>query len=322
MESAAPARHQPPQPDVVAIGGRRQGQRIMVDWTGPGGDALTWKGFGEGHLAELTELAEACLATDGGLPLFARPPLLRARLLQARTLGAWHDGGLVAAVGVGTAGWPATSTGLVHPAWRERGLGGRLLSWAAEQAGDTDLLVTTESWSPGADALYTAHGFERTFAEWVLRHDLTALPEVARPDDVHTEPVTWEVGPELFETYHASFADRPGFGAPSAEDWLAELREDDEYRPDLSMIARGPDGTAVGFLNVIDNWIDQVGVVPGWRHRRVGAYLVASALQSLAGDGARAAWLCVNDNNPAAALYRRLGFRDAGRRARYLRRRP
>ncbi|MEV7230547.1 GNAT family N-acetyltransferase, partial [Polymorphospora sp. NPDC051019] len=77
----------------------------------------------------------------------------------------------------------------------------------------------------------------------------------------------------------------------------------------------------VGFLNVIDNWIDQVGVVPAWRGRRVGAHLVAIALRSLAADGAREAWLCVNDDNPAAALYRRLGFHDAGRRARYLHRR-
>ncbi|MCW3814562.1 GNAT family N-acetyltransferase [Micromonospora sp. DR5-3] len=286
----------------------------------PGGDALTWKEFGEEHLAALTGLAEACLAADGGLPLFARPPLLRARLLQTRTLGAWHDGGLVAAVGVGTARRPATSTGLVHPAWRRRGLGGRLLSWADEQAGDGDLLLTTESWSPGADALFTARGFERTFTEWVLRHDLTELPVVARPDGLRTEPVTLDS--ELFETYSASFADRPGFAAPTAEEWLGELRDDDDYRPDLSMIARGPDGTAVGFLNILDNWIDQVGVVPEWRGRRVGAYLVASALRSLATEGAREVWLCVNDNNPAAALYRRLGFADAGRRARYLLRRP
>lgn len=282
-----------------------------------GGDALTWKEFGEEHLAELTELAEACLAVDGGLPLFARTPLLRARLLQTRTLGAWHDGRLVAAVGVGTGRRPATSTGLVHPAWRGRGLGDRLLSWAGEQAGDADLLLTTESWSADADALFTARGFERTFAEWVLRHDLAALPDVARPDGLRTEPVTLDA--ELFETYSASFADRPGFAAPTAEEWLGDLREDDEYRPDLSLLARGPDGTAVGFVNILDNWIDQVGVVPEWRGRRVGAYLVASALRALAGDGAREAWLCVNDNNPAADLYRRLGFRDAGRRARYLR---
>ena len=179
--------------------------------------------------------------------------------------------------------------------------------------------MTTESWSPGADSLFTARGFERTFAEWVQRHDLDALPEVARPVDVTTEPAT--LGPELFEAYRASFADRPGFADPTAEEWLGELGEDDGYRPDLSLIARGPDGAAVGFVNVIDNWVDQVGVVPGWRGRRVGAYLVARALRGLAADGAREVWLCVNDNNPAAGLYRRLGFVDAGRRARYLRRR-
>ncbi|TDC00985.1 GNAT family N-acetyltransferase [Micromonospora fluostatini] len=279
--------------------------------------ALTWEAFGEEHLAALTDLAEACLTADGGLPLFTSPPLLRARLLQTRTLGAWHDGRLVAAVSVGTTSEPATSTGLVHPAWRERGLGGRLLRWVHEQAGDADLLVTSESWSPGAHALLTARGFEPTFAERVLRHDLTALPEVAPPDGVTTGPVTLDA--ELFATYRASFADRPGFVEPGIEEWLDELRGDDGYRPDLSLIARAPDGTAIGFLNVIDNWIDQVGVIPAWRGRRAGAHLVASALRSLAADGARTAWLCVNDTNPAAALYRRLGFHDAGRRARYLR---
>ncbi|MEU1842416.1 GNAT family N-acetyltransferase [Micromonospora sediminicola] len=283
-----------------------------------GTDAVTWEQFGEEHLAELTRLAEACLAIDGGLPLFTRTPLLRARLLQTRTLGAWHNGGLVAAVGVGLGGQPATSTGLVDPDWRGRGLGGRLLSWASEQAGDADLLVTTESWSPGADALFTARGFARTFTEWVQRHDLGDLPSLAPPERVTTEPV--RLDPELFETYRASFADRPGFASPTAEEWLGELGEDDEYRPDLSLIARGPDGAAVGFVNVIDTWIDQVGVVPGWRGRRVGAYLVARALRGLAADGAREAWLCVNDDNPAAGLYRRLGFQDFGRRARYLRR--
>jgi mycothiol synthase len=290
----------------------------MVDGTYLRAEALTWTELGEEHLTALMELAGAALDVDGGLPLFARSPLLRARLLQTRTLGAWHDDSLVAAVGVGTGRDPATGTGLVHPDWRRQGLGSRLLSWADEQAGDADLLMTTESWSLSGEKLFTLHGFERTFVEWVLRHDLDELPDVAAPDKIGIEPVTLAAGPELFATYRASFAARPGFVEPTAEEWLAELREGDGYRPELSSIARATDGTTVGFLNIIDNWIDQVGVVPSWRGRRIGAYLVATALRSLSADGTHNAWLCVNDNNPAAGLYRRLGFRDAGRRARYL----
>ncbi|GAB1646655.1 GNAT family N-acetyltransferase [Krasilnikovia sp. MM14-A1259] len=281
-------------------------------------ESLTWSAFGEEHLTALAELAGACLAVDGGLPLFARPPLLQARLLQAHTLGAWHAGSLVAAVGVDAGHVPATGTGVVHPDWRGRGLGSRLLDWASEQASTGGLLMTTESWSLDGENLITARGFARTFLEWVLRHDLDELPDVTPPDEIHTEPVTWADGPELFATYRASFADRPGFVASTAEQWLAELRDDEGYRPELSLIAHAADGTPVGFVNIIDNWIDQVGVVPGWRGRRIGASLVAAALRSLSADGAHETWLCVNDNNPAAALYRRLGFRDAGRRARYL----
>ncbi|MEU5562678.1 GNAT family N-acetyltransferase [Micromonospora musae] len=292
-------------------------------------DTLDWGELDERHTAALTKLAEECLAADGGLPLLSTPPLLRARLLQTYTLGAWHDGLLVAAAGIGntaTAGTaagagPATTTGLVHPDRRGQGLGTRLITWAAERAGDSDLLLTTETWSADADRLLTAHGFHRTFAESVLRHDLDAVPAVAQPDSVRTEPVTAGVGGELFSTYCAAFADRPGFVTPDADEWLAELLEDDEYRPDLSLLARAPDGQPVGFVNVIGTWVDQVGVVPTWRKRRVGAYLVGSVLRSLAAEGAPQAWLCVNDDNPAGVLYRRLGFVDAGRRARYLRRR-
>ncbi|MCZ7440163.1 GNAT family N-acetyltransferase [Micromonospora sp. WMMC241] len=281
-------------------------------------DGLTWRELGEADLPALAGLAEAALAVDGGLPLLTTAPLLRARLLQPRTLGAWRGGDLVAAVSVGADRNPVTATGLVHPAWRGRGIGARLLDRAEEQAGGADLLLTTETWTADAEALFVARGYTRTFLEWVLRHDLDAPPDVPAPDGVTVEPAT--LGPELFDAYRASFADRPGFVEPAADEWLGDLRDDEDYRPELSLIARGPDGEAAGFVTVLGDWIDQVGVVPGWRGRRIGAYLVARVLRGLAEAGADAAWLCVNDDNPAAGLYRRLGFRDAGRRARYLRR--
>lgn len=68
---------------------------------------------------------------------------------------------------------------------------------------------------------------------------------------------------------------------------------------------------------MLGTWVDQVGVVPPYRGRRLGAHLVAHVLGVLAAEGADGCWLAVNVDNPADQLYRSLGFRVAGRRARY-----
>jgi mycothiol synthase len=73
----------------------------------------------------------------------------------------------------------------------------------------------------------------------------------------------------------------------------------------------------VGFVNVLGTWVDQVGVVPPYRGRLLGAHLVAHVLGALAAEGADGCWLTVNVDNPADQLYRSLGFRVVGRRARY-----
>ncbi|HEY5846718.1 MAG TPA: GNAT family N-acetyltransferase [Microlunatus sp.] len=46
----------------------------------------------------------------------------------------------------------------------------------------------------------------------------------------------------------------------------------------------------------------------GWCGRRLGAFLVTHSLRALKAEGAEEMWLCVNVNNPAQDLYRRLGF--------------
>ena len=91
---------------------------------------------------------------------------------------------------------------------------------------------------------------------------------------------------DLFDAYCRSFVDRPGFVEPEAGEWLAELRDDDQWRRDLSLLARDEQDTPIGFVNVLGNWLDQVGVVPTWRGRRLGAFLVAA---QPAGAGGRAA---------------------------------
>jgi mycothiol synthase len=268
-------------------------------------------------LPDLQQLARACLDRDGGLPRLAEARLLRARLLREVTLAIREAGALVAAAGLTVEGAEATTSGMVTPAARGRGLGTRLLAWAEERAGHAPLTVVTESCGPDAERLYARRGMVRTFAESVLRHDLRDLPAVEQPDGFTVIPVADADERDLFTAYARSFADRRHFAAPSEAAWLGELREDDDWRRDLSVVVLAEDGTAAGFVNVLGRWVDQVGVLPAWRGHRLGAYLVARTLRALAAEDADAVWLCVNVDNPAGDLYRRLGFTDSGTRARY-----
>ena len=79
------------------------------------------------------------------------------------------------------------------------------------------------------------------------------------------------------------------------------------------------DGADAGFIAAgAGGWIVQVGVVPAARGKAVGALLIAEAVRLMRAAGEADSTLNVNVNNPRAiALYRRLGFATAGRRARY-----
>lgn len=151
-----------------------------------------------------------------------------------------------------------------------------------------------------------------------MRHDLGTLPSVAPPPGVRVTPVDKNDATHLYAAYVGSFADLPGFAAPTAAGWLDELRSDEQWRRDLSLLATVR-GEPVGFVNVLGRWIDQVGVVPQWRGRGLGAHLTARTLRALAVEGVDPVWLCVNVDNPAEGLYGRLGFTGYGTRARYRR---
>ena len=280
-------------------------------------DDLAWSALDDDSFDELRALAHACLEADGGLPLFTGEQMLRGRMPIGGSIAARDgSGALVAAASVSVGDSGAITTGMVHPARRGEGLGRRLLRWARDRAGHAPLTVATETLSERAERLYARFGLAEVFAEDVMRHDLSDVPDVPTPEGITLTPVSAADHTLLFEAYARSFADRPGFTLPIAAEWLDEFMEDPDYRADLSLLATDVD-QPVGFVNVLGTWVDQVGVVPPYRGRRLGAHLVAHVLGALAGEGADGCWLTVNVDNPADQLYRSLGFQVVGRRARY-----
>ncbi len=213
----------------------------------------------------------------------------------------------------------------MHPDYRRCGVGTHLLEWAEEHApGDAaELTIRNEALTVDAHAIYVSRGFEQQFVEdAMVRHLGIAVGEIPLPADVELVlPWSRKTAALFFAAYRASFADRPGFREPPGEEWVDD-HDREEFRRDLSLIALAG-GEPVGFLTVeLDppaGWIDQMGVVPTWRRRGLGAALIAQTLRRFQAEGLAEALLHVNTNNPgAAALYERLGFRKQLQRARYV----
>jgi mycothiol synthase len=288
-------------------------------------DVVTWVAQPFEDEAELVALAARCLATDGGLPLAADPAFLRRRWQAAgtATVQGRDPGGRLVAAGAArptTATGGVTFCGLVHPDVRGRGIGSRLLSWGLDRAArhDRPVTVETESLTAAAEALFAAHGLRQVFAEDVMRIDLAGgVPDPVWPPG--TELAGWSAAhaPRFHGVYAAAFRERPGFPGWTAQEWIAEVAEDEAFRPEWSVLATLAEVGDAGFVTAADDWIVQVGVVPAARGRGLGGALVSEALRRMRAGGAGQAWLDVNVDNPAVGLYRRLGFEHRGRRARY-----
>lgn len=75
---------------------------------------------------------------------------------------------------------------------------------------------------------------------------------------------------------------------------------------------------ALGWVIVDDLHVNNVAVAPDHQRRGIGEATLRSLFAAAAARGARKATLEVRPSNaPAMALYRRLGFREVGRRPRY-----
>ncbi len=307
--------------------------------TSPPLSELSWRAITPDDLPALVDLAEECRQVDGGLAIMTKPDILWRRYFpegRGVSTGAFAvDGHLAACSTMHVLTSPgaerAAIAGQVRPAWRSKGIGNYLLRWSEAQASalltpeTTDrqvLRIATESLTESADRLYRGHRFEQVFQELVMRRDLRLpLPDFPMPRDVAL--ATWrpELATQFYQAYYASFRDRPGFTGESAEEWIGENAEDEDFKPEWSLLALSGQAP-VGFLTAAtdnrDGFIVQFGVIPEQRRLGLGSALVVESMRRMSADGATAVQLDVNINNPGAILsYQKLGFVTVGRRARY-----
>lgn len=216
----------------------------------------------------------------------------------------------------------------VHPDHRGEGVGARLLEQALAEQDHPGLQAWSHADHPAAARLAEAHGFERVRELWVMRR-LTSeeLPVVPTLDAAVIRPFEPGDEDELIRVNGEAFADHPEQGAMDAGN-LADRMAQSWYDPAGLLVADAGDGHLVGF-----HWTKQhspevgevyvVGVAPEAQGTGVGRALTLAGLEHMASRGVDEVILYVeSDNEPAKAVYTKLGFTHADLDTHVMYRRP
>jgi ribosomal protein S18 acetylase RimI-like enzyme len=221
--------------------------------------------------------------------------------------------------------------GSVHPNWRQRGLGRRLLDWAEDAAvrlhrehfpgRPLSLSGSCLERNAAAAALYAARGYRPVRWFQAMTRDLeTPLPDAPLAPDVQLIPFAPEVSEDARLIRNEAFADHWGSTETPARAW-AHYLEAGTFRPGFSFLARAG-GTPAGFVlsheyeaynEVIgrrDLHIALIGTRRAARGRGIASALLVRALAAGREDGFSSGSLVVDADSPTGAvgLYERAGF--------------
>ncbi len=235
--------------------------------------------------------------------------------------------------------------GTVHPDWRRRGIGTkvmeRLEQRIRERLGEaTQQTVYANTWTQlkheDRQTLYRKMGYElaRYFfdMERTLHENgsLVEVPEPAYPAGIAVQ--TMEERPDLeavWLTVNEAFRDHWGHTDLLLEQWQHWITEPD-YRPELWFIAwdTEKDEPAGVCLNGIvpehnarvgrqEGWVHVLGVRQAYRKQGLGRALLLTGMKALQEEGMQWAMLGVDSENLTGALrlYEGAGFRPAKRSA-------
>jgi mycothiol synthase len=172
----------------------------------------------------------------------------------------------------------------VHPMWRRRGIGSRLLTWAIGRAGEVgagNVCAYANEWHPTGGAFLHAHGFVPVAAYTMLEAPARdEWPSPVWPDGFSARTCATldkaEQFPVMLEAINRSYAGLWGHHHVSdeaAKAWLPLVPQDGVF------LAFGPDGRVAGICRAAMKiegaqsvgMIDAPGVVS--EHRDKGLYL-------------------------------------------------
>ena len=224
--------------------------------------------------------------------------------------------------------------GVVHPAYRGRGLGTRLLRWAPsaarplheERFPGVPLELNTGHISTNVQAgeLFTRLGYRPNRYYFGMRRELDAdVPPVSAMAGVDIVSYSPGLDEQTRLIKNESFKDHWGSAPRTPEEWRNEYAQSVSFRPDLSFLAlEQASGAAVAMIMtkyyVADTaatgrreaYIAVLGTLRAARGRGVATALLSTVMHAAWAAGFDSASLSVDSQNPTGALgvYERAGL--------------
>jgi ribosomal protein S18 acetylase RimI-like enzyme len=302
-----------------------------------------WRRLEPGDAGPWAELLGAIQRADGGWQYTTEHDLLAAfghpqRDYARGSAGIW-DGGTLAGFGLVTLRTSADPVhevlyaGGVHPGYRGRGLGTRLLDWAQGAAiplhqerfaeRPLALLADCPSDSAAAMALFAARGYEpaRRF-HGMLRDLRTGLPAGPAPvlPGVAIVPLTRDRIEDARQVRNEAFGDNWGSAETTAGLW-ARFLDSGAWQPEFSFLASAA-GTPADVIVIAESaarsrviggrdlHIPVIGTRRASRGRGIASALLARTMGAARAAGCGSASLEVDADSPAGAVavYQRAGF--------------
>lgn len=234
----------------------------------------------------------------------------------------------------------------VHPGWRHRKIGERLVDWSIERAkmwfeyikarreqsnetvNSLRLTMVVDEGSRIQEDLVQNGTLkpQRWFFDMHRQiHDANDYPKVQLPEGFRIECFSKELSESVRNAHNLAFSTREGTKDISQEDWYALVNRP-ECREDWSwVVVHEPTGQIAGYIinsqlreedhDVREGWTDMLGVVPEFRSQGIGANLLCSSIKSFAENGANFAGIGVDTENAggSADLFSSLGYVSADR---------
>ncbi len=207
--------------------------------------------------------------------------------------------------------------GMVHPKWRNRGIGTALVRWMEHTASDfgrNNVGTTIHNNDHGAKKILTARGFTPAWTSWILELPLSSPLPVTLPDGYSFVEYNDERAREVFEVVDVAFSDWPGRESYGFDNWNADVMEREERTSYHTLLIEHKGelvGVAIGFDYAMDKnegWIAQLAVAKEHRYQGLGKALLAESCTRFYHRGAKKCGLSTDSRTGVLNLYEQVGM--------------